>query len=240
MLEFDQTWRVCSVTEIKDVSGILKNDDGFRAHGFEDCRLVQAADGGFFASASVRNLNPDLAWQCSTYGSVEMAVLELNESWEITGVDVIRDFGIGCIQKNWMPISGKDRSWVYTCDPTIVIAMEDGKIRQCSSNRPNVCLSDLRGGSQVVPYRDGWLCLAHEVAHIPERVYLHRFVVFDAAFKIEAISDPFYFARRDGVEFCAGLAWDRGLLVASFGTNDGGQSHLCFFPMGYLNTVLYK
>jgi hypothetical protein len=101
-----------------------------------------------------------------------------------------------------------------------------------------VCLKDLRGGSQVIPHDDGWLCLTHEVAWRPERVYLHRFVKFTKDFHVEAISDPFYF-QHVGIEFCAGLARDAERLVASYGVNDA-SAHLAFFDPARVNAQLRK
>ena len=140
----------------------------------------------------------------------------------------IRDYEHNKTQKNWMPIIGhpfmipiflrsddRDRRW------------RAHRAVELSRHKSPACLVDLRGGSQLIPHNDGWLCLTHEVAWRPERVYLHRFVFFNEAFQITKISDPFYF-KHVGIEFCAGLARDDDQLVASFGVNDA-SAHLAFF-----------
>ena len=72
-------------------------------------------------------------------------------------------------------------------------------------------------------FDDGWICLTHEVAMIDtwNRRYLHRFVRFDRAFRVAAITEPFRFTDEP-IEFAAGLAHDaaRDALLASFGVQD--------------------
>ncbi len=218
VVEMGEGWTVNACTAVEDASGLAKNS--FPVEGFEDCRLWQATDGSFRASATVRDLGD---------GRCEMAVLTLDERWRVTGVDVVRDQEHDKPQKNWMPIVGRPGQFLYWCDPTIVVERAGGKTRELARHEPNVCLVDQRGSSQVIPFRDGWLCLTHEVAWRPERVYLHRFLKLEEPMKgatvpspslrVTAVSDLFYF-HQVGIEFCAGLAVDGGKLVASFGVND--------------------
>jgi hypothetical protein len=79
-----------------------------------------------------------------------------------------------------------------------------------------------RGGSQLVPHGDGWVCVIHEVAEDEgRRTYEHRFVWFDAELSITGWSSPFVFQSQRQVEFAAGLAWlDAGRLVVTFGVRD--------------------
>ena len=65
---------------------------------------------------------------------------------------------------------------------------------------------------------------------------MHRFVAFDAEFRVTGISDPWYFLRV-GIEFCAGLARDGQRLVASFGVNDA-SAHLATFDEGSVERAL--
>jgi glycosyltransferase involved in cell wall biosynthesis len=220
VLNMSVDWCPVRATPIEDLTGLPRS--GFPVEGFEDCRLWRAPT-CYFVSATVRDLadNPD--------GRCEMVTVRLDQDYKAVEVTPIRDYEHDKTQKNWMPIIGHPGRFLYLCDPTIVIEdTESGTVELMRHAAPaGTCLVDLRGGSQLIPHHDGWLCITHEVAWRPERVYLHRFVHFDADFKIIALSDPFYF-KHVGIEFCAGLARDGDRLVASFGVNDA-SAHLVFF-----------
>lgn len=228
ILELDENWKTLKSTLIRDVTGMSRNS--FPVEGYEDCRLWRSPT-SYFASATVRDLADNPGGHC------EMAIVNFDEQWRLDDTCVVRDYEHGRTQKNWMPIEGLPGSFLYLCDPTIVIEVSNtGRTVEIARHEAPACLVDLRGGSQLIPYYDGWLCLTHEVVWRPGRVYLHRFVQFDREFRIVAVSDLFYFAHI-GIEFCAGLAHDGGRLVASFGVNDA-SAHLAFFDTEAVNRAL--
>lgn len=133
-------------------------------------------------------------------------------------------------QKNWMPfVDGQGIGFVYWTDPTVVLRWDEDS-RQAAPWRKQGCgwaLEHQRGGSGLVPFDGGWLCVTHEVSwRGDQRTYLHRFVHFDSRFRVRAATEPFWF-RHLGIEFCGGLVSGpaRGLeanqLLASFSVNDG-------------------
>lgn len=133
-------------------------------------------------------------------------------------------------QKNWMPfVDDQGVGFVYWTDPTVVLRWDEGS-RQAASWRQQDCgwaLEHQRGGSGLVPFDGGWLCVTHEVSwHGDQRTYLHRFIHLDADFRVRAGTEPFWF-RHLGIEFCGGLVRGpaRGMgadqLLASFSVNDG-------------------
>jgi glycosyltransferase involved in cell wall biosynthesis len=218
LVEMDADWKPVSSTQIMDATGLSRND--FPVEGFEDCRLW-TDKGEAFASATVRDLGD---------GRCEMAILSIDEKCRIVNIDVMRDYEHDKQQKNWMPINvDGSKSFVYLCDPTIVIERTSTGTVERSRRLPKVYLGDQRGGSQLIEHAGGWLCVTHEVVWRPERVYLHRFVMFDRDFRVVSVTDPFFFTRI-GVEFCAGLARDGGNLVASFGVNDSAAHVAIFDP----------
>lgn len=236
ILEMDESWRPVSATRVNDITGVAKNN--FPVEGFEDCRLF-ICEHGYSASTTVRDLHDNPNGHC------EMAIIDFDENWQADDLIAIRDYEHARTQKNWMPIIGHPGSFLYSCHPTVAIEMSDrGRTVEIARHHTagvtdsdtKVSFADFRGGSQLIPHHDGWLCLVHEVAWRPERVYLHRFVRFDATFKIIAISDPFYF-ERVGIEFCAGLARDGDKLIASFGVNDA-SAHLAFFDPDSVDKAL--
>ena len=185
--------------------------------GFEDLRLFRWR-GRLHATATVRDRNA--AMRC------EIALIALDDDARIVDLAVLRGYRDDLHQKNWMPaVDGDDLKFVYLCDPTTVLRYDSAGRRAVvhATHEPSVALDHLRGGSQLVRFDDGWLCLTHEVVAIEpsRRRYLHRFVRFDRAFRVEAITEPFRFADEP-IEFAAGLAWDAGrdVLVASYGVQD--------------------
>ncbi len=227
IVEMDREWQPIKSTLIEDVTGIQRST--FPVEGFEDCRLW-ASDSSYFVSATVRDF-------ADSDGRCEMAIGELDSQWRIRSIVHMRNYEYEKTQKNWMPIVGRPGEFLYLCDPTITVDVgSEGHTAETDRHSAPACLTDLRGGSQLIPNGDGWLCITHEVAWRPERVYLHRFVRFDMKFQIVAISDPFFF-EKVGIEFCAGLARDGSKLVASFGVNDA-SAHLALFDAESVNRAL--
>ena len=185
--------------------------------GFEDCRLFRWR-GRLHCSATVRDRNPEM--RC------EIALLELDDDARIVDVRVLHGHGDDQHQKNWMPaVDGDELLFVYLCDPTTVLRYDPGTgtVRARAPHLPTVALDHLRGGSQLVAFDGGWLCVTHEVAVIDSmrRRYLHRFVYLDREFRVASVTEPFRFAD-DPIEFVAGLAYDlaRDQLLASYGIQD--------------------
>lgn len=177
--------------------------------GYEDLRLISVG-GRLHASATVRDRIEDC--RC------EIAILDLDANADVRTAHVQRG---NDHEKNWMPIAGQ-LSWIYKCDPTLVIRYNPST-EECDDSEesiPALGLDHLRGGSQLVPYGDGFLCVAHEVVYRDsKRVYLHRFVRFGPDFRILAVTDPWVF-HGIGIEFCAGLAQVGEKLVLSYGLKD--------------------
>lgn len=221
VVEMNPDWRPTKSTLIEDAPDLYVERSKFPVEGYEDCRLWRNGS-AYFVSTTVRDLKDNHDGRC------EMAIASLDEQWRVEDLHAIRDYEYNKTQKNWMPVSGRPGAFLYLCDPTIVIEVSNtGHTTELTRNYPDKCLKDFRGGSQLIPFDGGWLCITHEVAWRPERVYLHRFVRLDAEFNILVISDPFYF-EKVGIEFCAGIALDGNRIVASFGVNDAA-AYLCFF-----------
>ena len=77
------------------------------------------------------------------------------------------------------------------------------------------------GGSQAIPVDGGRLALVHEAVDFEDggRVYTHRWIWFDPAWRLARLSSPFVFHDR-GVEYAAGLARRGDDLVVSYGIWD--------------------
>ncbi|HTT75034.1 MAG TPA: hypothetical protein VMF50_03550 [Candidatus Binataceae bacterium] len=185
--------------------------------GFEDSRLFAWRD-ALWCISTVRELTPE--------GRCEQVLARIDEDdpqfcrlvdWRVLKAEVPPQD-----EKNWMPLVADERLlFIRLCDPTHVV---DEAARTLALVEPAVVAEDFRGGSQAVEFEGGRLAVIHEVlggAHEGQRVYHHRFVWFDAANALEAVSRPFHFHGK-GVEFAAGLAWhpDGRRLLISYGVAD--------------------
>lgn len=130
-------------------------------------------------------------------------------------------------EKNWMPIIDMPFHFVKWGNATEVVKVD---IKTCTSE--TIVLKDqvgdinnLRGGSQVIPYKNKRICIVHEVLMSKNKLdqrdarYTHRFIIWDKDWNIEHISEQFNFMTGE-IEFCCGLALQDNNLIISFGFQD--------------------
>jgi hypothetical protein len=126
-------------------------------------------------------------------------------------------------EKNWMPIVGSEHEWVWGVRPTVRCRFDSLTNSLVPTRSAKGDLS-IRGGSQAMPFREGWLAVVHDVEIKNEaRVYRHRFVRWDTQWNLEFVSEPFRLGDDEfGLEFCAGLVVldDEKRLVLSVGIGD--------------------
>jgi hypothetical protein len=135
-------------------------------------------------------------------------------------------------EKNWVPqvSAGELRLLRYYKDNVIVSA--DGA--EMSRSPSADCIEHFRGGTQLIPFRGGWLGVCHEVvengAMSPQ--YLHRFAWFDEDTLLRRVSEPFTL-QGNAIEFIIGLAPhpDNTNLVISYGVGDR-ESWIALVPAG--------
>lgn len=190
----------------------------FEVDGLEDCRLRHTQT-GIGVSATVRNAN-------GYDGRCRIATADLDvESATLSGLRVLSSVTGQEHEKNWMPIHGHG-GWMYSpwYDGHVVTVDPDPDLSvgwQLSQRwRSPTIAKRFRGGSQLVPFHEGYLCVIHEVAHCEQRVYEHRFVFFDASFRLAAISPAFAFREKRAIEFAAGLVVLDDKVMISFGVRD--------------------
>jgi hypothetical protein len=197
---------------------------GFRsAYGIEDCRLF---------------VLDDSLWAVVTYGDgdskkpqktghvlAKMAVGKLTPQGDF---EFLHCQDSPRHEKNWGPIvdqdGGKDRlRLLYAVNSPVVIGWDaaSGKVTPAPKDIAE-STGHLRGGSPLLPFKDGWLAVVHGVADTKDKMYTHRFVAYDKDIKSAKVGRPFYFQRR-GCEFAAGLiqpGGPTGDFVISYGVDD--------------------
>jgi len=131
-------------------------------------------------------------------------------------------------EKNWMPVIDQPYQWVKWTNPTEVVKFNPANKTTVTTklgSYQNYMLKDLRGGSQVIPFDDGYLALTHETdlykseRELKDATYRHRFVYWDKDFNPIKFSREFSFMGAK-IEFCCGMAEHNGNLLITFGYQD--------------------
>lgn len=136
-------------------------------------------------------------------------------------------------EKNWMPISDKPNHFVKWTNPTEVVVVKSTGNRTaqaetlCTVNKDDSVYlpRDIRGGSQLIPYKDGYLAVTHEVDlwnhedGTKDAQYYHRFIVWDKDFKVVKASTDLKFMDAR-VEFSCGMAKNGSDYYITFGFQD--------------------
>jgi predicted GH43/DUF377 family glycosyl hydrolase len=211
---------------------------GYPVHGLEDCRL-RHTETGLGVSATVRNAAP---W---TDGRCRIATADLDiRSATMSGLRVLDSVSTQEHEKNWMPFLAAPGGWLYGCHHDGHLVTVDGHpelpggyvLSRRGATTP--LAKRFRGGSQLVPFRDGWLGCVHEVCYVgSQRVYEHRFIWLDAGLRLARVSPWFSFRELRVIEFAAGLVVQGDRVVVSYGVHDA-EAWVCELPAAAVWEVL--
>jgi hypothetical protein len=213
-----------NITSYKKVNtSVLDKKPLWEFVGLEDARLIKW-DNKFYLTGVRRDLD--------TIGTGRMELSEI----EILKNDVneVSRFRIPApkkndsyCEKNWMPIIDQPYHYVKWTNGTEVVKV-DPNSKTCET----VVLKnfiphnkDLRGGSQVIPYKDGYLALNHETdlykseAGRKDATYRHRFTYWNKNWDIQKFSDVFSFLNAK-IEFACGLSKYKNDYIITFGFQD--------------------
>jgi hypothetical protein len=129
--------------------------------------------------------------------------------------------------KNCTPIEGNPFHLLKWTNPTSLMKFDpnggETEVFQTSEYIPMPL--DMRGGSQVIKYKDGYLSIIHETDLYnseqgrKDATYRHRFVYWDNNFKIKKFSNVFSFLNMK-IEFCCGMAEYKDDYLITFGASD--------------------
>ena len=180
--------------------------------GFEDSRVFQWR-GQFYTLSTVRELT-HTGWCEQVLARFDLDTSQAKTDWR----QILPKHRVH--EKNWMPwVRGSELVFVYRLGTLINL---DGEVVE--NHAPKWSVGHISGGSQVIgTVSNLYLAVVHEARTIPGRVnryYQHRFVLMKYDGTVEAISPPFFFEKREQIEFCAGLAAFGGKLMVSYGLRD--------------------
>ena len=193
--------------------------------GLEDARIVRW-DGKLYTCGVRRDLDT------IGTGRMELCEIEITED----GVKEINQYRIptpgdnkSYCEKNWMPILDMPYHFVKWTNGTEIVKYDIEKgtteIAKLVDYKELGCI-DLRGGSQVIPFGDGYrFCLNHETFLFKSEQdrkdgkYRHRFVVWDKDWNIVKVSPRFSFLKAQ-IEFAVGMCEYGNDYLITFGFQD--------------------
>lgn len=180
-------------------------------------------------------------------GRMELSeiIIEDNNVKEISRIRIEppKDKSSYC-EKNWMPITDMPYHYVKWSNPTELVEINplSGSSRTISISEYIPLPSDLRGGSQVIPFYNNYLAIVHEVALFNNKlgrkdaVYKHRLVLWNKNFEIIKCSESF--SIMDGhVEFATGMVLKDDALFIAFGFQDNA-SFILEVPNNIIKSLL--
>jgi predicted GH43/DUF377 family glycosyl hydrolase/tetratricopeptide (TPR) repeat protein len=186
--------------------------------GLEDARIA-VWDDNFYLTGVRRDT--------TTNGVGRMELSKIINNSEVSRARIQPPTDSYC-EKNWMPILDLPYHYVkWTC-PTEVVKVDPVKGTSETVtivNQDTIFPRDIRGGSQVISYRDMYIAVTHEVdlwknsQGNKDAQYYHRFIVWDKDWKIVYSSDEFKFLNTR-IEFSCGLALQENDLIITFGYQD--------------------
>ena len=191
--------------------------------GLEDARLVEWW-GNYFLIGVRRDTTTN------GQGRMEYTKLEIDkenwtakEDWRYR-VPAPGDDSSYC-EKNWVPVLDQKSVFVKWHNPVEVVRANPDHTDVIKLSASSLDIKDQRGGSQVVPWNDGYISITHEVDLFnnylgqKDGIYRHRLIVWSKDLDLLGLSDPFTFLDAR-IEFCTGLAVRDNDVLITFGFQD--------------------
>jgi predicted GH43/DUF377 family glycosyl hydrolase len=150
-------------------------------------------------------------------------------------------------EKNWMPVIDQPYTFVKWCNPTEVVKVNTNTLTSKTIYSGTTIIpdiADLRGSSQVIPYKEWHIAVVHDVNLFKNKVqqkdatYMHRFIVWDKNWQIIKISELFSFMTGE-VEFSCGMTLYNEDLLISFGFQDNA-AYILSIPKEIIDDIIFK
>lgn len=242
ILELDRDLNIKSQTEILDKS-VCDTYNIRPIKGLEDV-IIFMHEGELWCTCTTLDTNNKGIPQISLC-KLDRSFGKFEESpkYEIYIKRPIRLLIDGRPEKNWLPFSHQGEiKFVYSYSPTQIRAPTDTLVDICKglgyldtrlllSNDTSIDFSRFRGSAGPLLLEVGdnymWLLIVHEVSWDQDRsrIYTHRWVSLSLDFKVEKLSDPWYFESH-GIEFCRSMCSYKGDIIITCGLKD--ESAWCY------------
>ena len=236
-LELDQNYKISRVNKI-DTSKFPEKEL-WEFVGLEDARIFRWND-KLYTSGVRRDLDP------TGIGRMELCEIEVQEDKvvELSRFRIPTPIHDTYCEKNWMPILDLPYHYIKWSNPTEVVKVDPEKetCEQVFIGEWKQLPRDLRGGSQVISWKDHYLAITHEVDLFSsevgrkDAVYRHRILLWDKDWNIIKWSNDFSLMGGH-VEFCIGLALKGDDFLLSFGFQDNA-AYLLKFPQSVMEEFL--
>ena len=237
-LELDENYQISRVNKI-DTSKFPEKEL-WDFVGLEDVRIFKW-DGKLYTSGVRRDLDP------TGIGRMELCEIEVLED-HVVELSRFRipppiDSNSYC-EKNWMPILDLPYHYIKWANPTEVVKVDPKKetCEQVFRGEHKAIPRDLRGGSQVISWKDHYLAITHEVDLFnsevgrKDAVYRHRIILWDKNWNLIKWSKDFSIMGGH-VEFCIGLAYRNKEFLLTFGFQDNA-AYLLTVPESVIEEFL--
>lgn len=178
-------------------------------------------------------------------GRMEFSEIENNKEIKRTRIQHLPTTGYSYCEKNWMPILDMPYCFVKWTNPTEVVKanLEKNSAEQVFLGHNIVKLPrDIRGGSQVIPYKGFRIAIIHEVelykseGGFKDAQYYHRFIVWDKNWNIVKTSEDFKFFTSN-IEFACGIVEHEGNILVTVGLQDS-SAYLIRIPEEYFDELI--
>jgi hypothetical protein len=229
-LELDDDYNISRINKI-DTSK-FPDQELWDFVGLEDARLIHWED-KLYLSGVRRDTTPN------GVGRMELCEIEVHNDKVIelsrNRIEPPNNPNSYC-EKNWMPFLDLPYHYIKWGNPTEVVKINPQKgtsktiFEGIHKNIPR----DLRGGSQVISWRDYYVAFIHEVdlfqseTDRKDAVYKHRICFWDKNFDLVKWTDAFSIMGGH-VEFCVGLAQQGTDFLITFGFQDNA-AYILKFP----------
>lgn len=212
----EKTLKPYGVRRMKPVKGSPRY---IREKEIEDCRIFWRKDGLHGIGAAID--------AHSFAGETRVYQVEILIDYKTSTYKMIKNYGyiVGHMEKNWSPPTVATPYFDYIYSSTqIVKGMKVIGSQYTGSTH---------GGSQVLPYKNGWIRIAHQVVNvmpITHRWYVSVAELIDKKGRVTHNSQFFDMRTgwrpqiRESVEFVSGIVWSKGKegkeLLVSYGLRD--------------------
>lgn len=201
--------------------------------GLEDARIVKW-EGKVYLCGVRRDT--------TTNGQGRMELSEIENGVEISRARIPALNDMSYCEKNWMPILDKPYHFMAWSSPVTVARYDVAKKETFVVHQGKEENVNYRGGSQLVPWKSGYIAVVHETNFWLDEtgkknaVYTHTFLFWDKDWNLIKKSPSFNFMGAN-IEFACGMCKHENNFLVTFGFQDNA-AFLLKVPQSYMESFL--